>query len=86
MLAAFTAAHRQRFGFATPERQVVVEACIAEVTAAGEAVAEATLAPRPAGAPRRSTTVALFTEGAATEAPVFDREALLAGDRLPARR
>ena len=37
VLDAFTAAHRQRFGFATPEREVVVEACVAEVTAAGEA-------------------------------------------------
>ncbi|MFC7476132.1 hydantoinase B/oxoprolinase family protein [Dankookia sp. GCM10030260] len=84
VLEAFTAAHRQRFGFATPERQVVVEACIAEVTAAGEAVAEARLAARPAGqAPAIIDTVPLFTAGAAAEAPVFDRDALLAGDRLP---
>jgi 5-oxoprolinase (ATP-hydrolysing) len=83
VLEAFTAAHRQRFGFATPEREVVVEACIAEVTAAGEAVAEATLAPRPAGqAPAPIDTVALFAEGSAQDAPVFDRDALLAGHRL----
>ncbi|TCZ53382.1 hydantoinase B/oxoprolinase family protein [Roseicella aquatilis] len=84
VLEAFTAAHRQRFGFATPEREVVVEACIAEVTAAGEAVEEARLPARAAGeAPAPIDTVALFTGGEATEAPVFDREALLAGDRLP---
>jgi 5-oxoprolinase (ATP-hydrolysing) len=83
VLEAFTAAHRQRFGFATPEREVVVEACIAEVTAAGEAVEEARLPARPAGeAPAPIDTVPLFTGGEATEAPVFDREALLAGDRL----
>ncbi|WP_431268347.1 hydantoinase B/oxoprolinase family protein [Dankookia sp. P2] len=83
VLEAFTAAHRQRFGFATPEREVVVEACIAEVTAAGEAVAEAALAARPAGeAPTPIDTVALFAEGSAQDAPVFDRDALLAGDRL----
>ncbi|MCB4822989.1 hydantoinase B/oxoprolinase family protein [Roseicella aerolata] len=83
VLEAFTAAHRQRFGFATPEREVVVEACIAEVTAAGEAVEEARLPARAAGeAPAPIDTVPLFTGGEAAEAPVFDREALLAGDRL----
>ncbi|MCO6419397.1 hydantoinase B/oxoprolinase family protein [Siccirubricoccus sp. KC 17139] len=84
VVEAFTAAHRQRFGFATPERPVIVEACIAEVTAAGEAVEEAKLAPRPAGeAVPVLDTIALYTEGAEHQAPVYDREALCAGDRLP---
>jgi 5-oxoprolinase (ATP-hydrolysing) len=84
VLEAFTAAHRRRFGFATPEREVVVEACIAEVTAAGERVEEAALPPRPAGeAPRPLDTVPLWTGGGAQDAPVFDRESLRAGDRLP---
>ncbi|GGC55816.1 5-oxoprolinase [Siccirubricoccus deserti] len=84
VVETFTTAHRQRFGFATPERPIIVEACIAEVTAAGEAVAEAQLPARPAGeGPAPIDQVALFTEAAAHQAPVFDREALLAGDRLP---
>ena len=84
MLAAFTEAHRRRFGFATPERPVIVEACVAEVTAAGERVAEAALPPRPPGeAPPALETVALWTAGAEHAAPVFDREALRAGDRIP---
>ncbi len=83
VLAAFTAAHRARFGFATPERPVIVEACIAEVTAAGEAVAEAGLLPRAAGgAPPVLDRIALWTAGAEHQAPVFDREALLAGDTI----
>ncbi|MBY0333380.1 MAG: hydantoinase B/oxoprolinase family protein [Acetobacteraceae bacterium] len=83
VLEAFTAAHRQRFGFATPEREVIVEACVAEITAAGERVEEAALPPRSAGgAAPLLDTVALFTEGAEHQAPVFDREALRAGDRL----
>ena len=61
---------------------MVVEACVAEATAAGEAVAEATLAPRPAAAPAPVDTVALWTGGAAHDAPVFDRTALRAGDRI----
>ena len=84
MLEAFTAAHRRRFGFATPERQVMVEACLAEVTAAGERVEEAALPPRPRGErPPVLDTVPLWTAGAEHAAPVFDREALRAGDRLP---
>ncbi|MCA3427354.1 MAG: hydantoinase B/oxoprolinase family protein, partial [Roseomonas sp.] len=83
VLAAFTEAHRRRFGFATPERQVIVEACIAEVTAPGEAVREAALPPRAAGeAPEPLDTIALFTGGAEHAAPVHDREALCAGDRI----
>ncbi len=83
VLAAFTDAHRRRFGFATPERQVVVEACVAEVTAPGERVEEAALPPRPAGEPLPVLeAVALFTGGAAHQAPVLDREALRAGDRI----
>ena len=82
-LAAFTAAHRARFGFATPERQVIVEACVAEVTAPGEQVREAALAPRPDDeAIPQLAEVALFTGGAEHIAPVLDRDALRAGDRI----
>jgi 5-oxoprolinase (ATP-hydrolysing) len=84
VLAAFTEAHRRRFGFATPERPVIVEACVVEVTAPGERIEEAALPPRPAGEEiPRLATIALFTGGAEREAPVLDREALRAGDRIP---
>jgi 5-oxoprolinase (ATP-hydrolysing) len=84
VLAAFTDAHRRRFGFATPERPVVVEACVVEVTQPGEKVEEAALPPRAAGeAIPRLDTVTLFSGDAAHEAPVLDREALRSGDRIP---
>ncbi|WP_198377739.1 hydantoinase B/oxoprolinase family protein [Neoroseomonas rubea] len=83
VLAAFTEAHRRRFGFATPERQVVVEACIAEVTMPGEAVAEPSLPPRGEGRPAPIDTVEMFCDGAARPAPLYDRDALLAGDAIP---
>ena len=83
VLADFTDAHRRRFGFATPERPVVVEACIAEVTMPGEQVNEAALPARAGGdAPAVIDTVPLFTEGAEHAAPVYDRDTLHAGDRL----
>jgi 5-oxoprolinase (ATP-hydrolysing) len=82
-LAAFTAAHRARFGFATPERQVIVEACVAEVTAPGERVREAALDARGMGeAIPLLGEAELFTGGAAHTAPIHDRDALRAGDRI----
>ncbi|MCQ4162505.1 hydantoinase B/oxoprolinase family protein [Roseomonas sp. GC11] len=83
VLAGFTEAHRRRFGFATPERPVLVEACVVEVIAPGEAVAEPRLPARIAGeAPPVVDRVPLFTGGAEHDAPVLDRDALKAGDRI----
>ncbi|WP_137178399.1 hydantoinase B/oxoprolinase family protein [Roseomonas sp. AR75] len=81
---SFTEAHRRRFGFATPERPIIVEACVVEVTSPGEKVDEAALPPRAAGADiPRLDTVRLFSGGAAHDAPVLDRDSLHAGDRIP---
>ncbi|MBS0560966.1 MAG: hydantoinase B/oxoprolinase family protein [Proteobacteria bacterium] len=82
MTVAFTEAHRTRFGFATPGRGLVVEAVTVEALAGGEAVEEEALPRRSGGAPEPIDTVEVFTAGAAHRAPVFDREALRAGDRL----
>ncbi len=82
IVADFTAAHRARFGFATPDRPLVVEAVAVEATFPGDAVQEATLAAREVGAPAPIDRVTIFSGGEAHDAPVFDRVALLAGDRL----
>jgi 5-oxoprolinase (ATP-hydrolysing) len=81
--AAFTEAHRKRFGFASEGRPIVVEAAIAEVTSPGEQVREAPLPARGADKLEPLATVPLFAEGAEHQAPVFDRDALRAGDRIP---
>lgn len=78
----FTTAHRARFGFATPERALVVSAVAVEAIAPGERVREPALPARASGAPAVVDTVALWTGGAEHQAPVFDRAALLAGDRI----
>ena len=83
IVADFTAAHRARFGFATPERSIVVEAVSVEATSPGEPVREATLAERGAGAPETVDRVSMFTGGVTHDVPVFDRTTLLAGDRIP---
>ncbi len=79
---AFTAIHRTRFGFATPERALIVEAVAVEAIAPGERVTEAGLEPRLEAQPRPVDTVAIWTGGAEHHAPVFDRTGLLAGDQL----
>ena len=82
ILSGFTAAHRARFGFATPERPVVVETVAAEATLPGTVAAEAELPARNTGAPGIIDRVEIFTGGKTVEAPVLERTSLLAGDRI----
>ena len=82
-LAAFTAAHRARFGFATPDRGVIAEAVAVEATAAGDTVDEPRLAAREGGGPEPIDHVQIWSGGAEHRTPVFDRATLRAGDRLP---
>ena len=82
VVADFTAAHRARFGFATPDRPLVVEAVAVEATSPGETVREAALAERKQGTPSPIDHVRIFSGNAEHAAPVFDRTDLLAGDRL----
>jgi 5-oxoprolinase (ATP-hydrolysing) len=80
--AAFTAAHRARFGFATPGRALEVEAVAVEAVAPGEKVLEARLPARASGTPEPIDHVAMWSGGQAHDTPVFDRPSLHAGDRI----
>ncbi len=80
--AAFTAAHRARFGFVTPGRALVAELVAVEAVAAGEAVTEATLPARNGGAPEPVDTVSMWSGGRTHETPVFERTSLRAGDLI----
>jgi 5-oxoprolinase (ATP-hydrolysing) len=82
IVADFTAAHRARFGFATPDRQLVVEAVAVEAIAPGGTVQEATLSARGSGKPEPIDIIRVFTGDTEHVAPVFDRTTLLAGDRI----
>jgi 5-oxoprolinase (ATP-hydrolysing) len=79
--AEFTALHRARFGFATPQRALVVETVAVEATFAGEALAEPALA-RATSDPEPVDQVTIFTGGADHAAPVFERTALRAGHHI----
>jgi 5-oxoprolinase (ATP-hydrolysing) len=81
MTDAFTAAHRARFGFATPGRPLVAEAVSVEATAAGERIDEPAPPPRASGAPEAVDTVRMWS-GGEHAAPVFERTELAPGDRI----
>jgi 5-oxoprolinase (ATP-hydrolysing) len=82
VVADFTAAHRARFGFATPDRPLMVEAVAVEAVSPGETALEAELAARADGAPEPIDQVSMFVGGAERTVPVFERTVLLAGDRI----
>ncbi len=78
----FTRAHRARFGFATPERGLMVETVAVEAVAAGERPVEATIAARGAEPLASVDRVAMWSGGRSHDTPVFDRAALCAGDQI----
>ena len=82
MTADFTQAHHRHFGFATEGRSLIVDSVSAEAVLPGEPIIEAVLPPRNGEALSAAGTVEIWSGGRAHAAPVFDRTALLAGDRL----
>ncbi len=82
IVAGFTDTHRSRFGFATPERGLMVETVAVEAVAPGEPVREATLPTRAGAALAPVDHVRIFTGNMARQAPVFERTELRAGDRI----
>ena len=82
MEAAFTEAHRKRFGFATEGRSLVVEAISVEVTAPGEPVHEQDIATGDNNLLAAIDEVEIWSGGRAHRTPVFDREDLLAGNEV----
>jgi 5-oxoprolinase (ATP-hydrolysing) len=80
----FEAAHRQRYGFVMLDKDLIVEAASVEVIGAGFSADATTamLAPR-VGPPRPATAVRLHIDGTDTTAPLYRRDTLRPGDRVP---
>jgi 5-oxoprolinase (ATP-hydrolysing) len=80
VVAAFAAAHRQRYGFMMPDKRVVVEAAAVEVVGHTETANDPIVSsaghrePPPALA-----RVAMYADGASHDTPVHDRDALMPG-------
>lgn len=86
MRATFDLAHRAHFGFSTPGRALIVESLSVEAVRAGETLPRSG-APhpgpdRPATTPAPIGVVTLWSGRREQEAPVFEREALKAGDEI----
>ncbi len=81
---AFAAAHRQRYGFVMADKAIVVEAAAVEVIGATETAADPVMAiDAPPPPPKPMATVEVYSDGADHSTPVFDRDHLLPGHRLP---
>ncbi|MDX2263678.1 MAG: hydantoinase B/oxoprolinase family protein [Hyphomicrobiales bacterium] len=79
--AAFEDAHRARFGFASPEKQVVIESVEAEARCASPAAPSALRAPADAPAPAGEST-RFFTGGAWRDAALYTRAQLSPGQSV----
>ena len=82
MQAAFTVAHRLRFGFATPERDIRVALIAVEVTAVSPQAEDTVRAPRSGGTAQPIDEVDLWTRGRAYRAPVYERSSLYPFDTI----
>jgi len=81
MRADFEAAHKAHFGFLAPDRRIVIDSLDVEAVGATDAVEPPALAvsDRP---PTPASTATMVTGGAPAQVPVFDRAALMAGQRI----
>ncbi|PZU07257.1 MAG: 5-oxoprolinase [Sphingomonas sp.] len=82
MEEAFHAAHRTRFGFATPERALILESVTAEAIRRGEPVSASPLAPREGAPLLPIEQVSMHVDGGFRDVPVFDRDTLAPGDHI----
>ncbi|MEJ2119202.1 MAG: hydantoinase B/oxoprolinase family protein [Alphaproteobacteria bacterium] len=82
IVAAFETAHRQRYGFIVPDKALIVEAVSAEVVGVTEQVEDPELAETASGAPEPLARVAMHTEGADRDTPLYDRAALAPGHAI----
>ncbi len=84
MLAEFEALHRQRFGFVAENRGLVIEAVSVEAVGRSDVDIEPPKdASHAGGQPAPVETVDMYSGGAWHEAALFDRESLVAGQRVP---
>ena len=83
MRAEFGRQHQARFGFAAPDRPLILEALSVEAVAAAAPPEEPGLPPREPGLPLAPIDrVPVFTSGETHDTPVFDRSDLRAGDTI----
>jgi 5-oxoprolinase (ATP-hydrolysing) len=82
IVAGFEAAHRQRYGFISPEKPLIVEGVLAEAIGAMAPIEEPIVSERKSGGPKPVRRSRMFSQGGWHETPVFRRDELERGDRL----
>ncbi len=80
--SAFEAAHKARFGFIDPTKELVVEAASVEAVGGGAKFSESSLATTSAALPTPKRRTRFFSGGAWHEAVVFTRDQLVPGHRV----
>ncbi len=83
IVARFEEAHRQQFGFISPEKSHIVEALSVEVIGAGEVVEDPVVGDeKDVAAPAPLATVPMYSANETHDTPVYDREAMKPGCRI----
>ncbi|MEQ1697019.1 MAG: hydantoinase B/oxoprolinase family protein [Hyphomicrobiaceae bacterium] len=82
MRAAFESLHRQRFGFISPEKSIVIAAVMVEAAGGGEPVTEPAWPLLPADSSRPDGETRFFSNGHWHDAGVYHRANLKPGHRL----
>src|SRR5579871_575313 len=80
--AGFEASHRQRYGFIVPGKGLVVEAVSVELVGRTEKPAAHLLPPRIGTELSPKAEVRFFSAGFWHEAPLYERDAMAAGDKV----
>nr|WP_320009785.1 hydantoinase B/oxoprolinase family protein [uncultured Desulfobulbus sp.] len=78
MQAAFESAHRQRFGFTSPERRLIVEALVIEAIGPGEPLEEPEYR-QTEKSPEPRQEIGLYAEHGWQESPLYIREEIVPG-------
>ena len=82
IVAAFEAAHKQRYGFAVPDKALIVEAVSVEVVGHTEQVEDPVLDIVKRELPPPLATVVMHSAGLAHDTPIYEREELAPGDTI----
>jgi len=83
IIERFEEAHRQQFGFISPEKGHIVEALSLEVIGEGEVLEDPVLpVDENAVAPDPLATVSMYSTNETHDTPVYDREALVPGCKV----
>jgi len=83
IIERFEEAHRQQFGFISPEKSHIVEALSLEVIGEGEVLEDPVLpVDENAVAPDPLATVSMYSANETHDTPVYDREAMVPGCKV----